>query len=199
ATLMKSPNDAESLRHTLQDNLRDIEKLDKLTGHLLEISRHDSRSISKVEVIELQSITEEALASFKKTITDKKLKVEAQTSSVRVRGESQGLHRLITIVLDNAIKYSQPKSRIELSLSKKNRQAIIVIKDEGLGIPASDLPHIFERFYRSKNVSANTKKTTGYGLGLPLAQEIVKRHGGSIIVHSKEHQGTSVHIKLPVA
>ena len=199
ASLMKAPNDAVSLRKTLQDNLTDIAKLDKLTSHLLEISRHDNRSVSKIEVIELQSLTQEVLASFKKRVLDNKLKVEVKTSPVRVRGESQGLHQLITIVLDNAIKYSKPKSKIQLSLSKKNRQAIIVIKDEGLGIPASDLPHIFERFYRSKNVSTNKKKTTGYGLGLPLAQEIVERHGGSIVVHSKEHKGTSVHIKLPLA
>jgi signal transduction histidine kinase len=199
ATLMKGPNDAALLRHTLKENLSDIEKLDKLTNHLLEISRHDSRSVSKLEVVELQSVTQEVLAGFKKSVLEKKLKVEAQTSPVQVRGESQGLHQLITIVLDNAIKYSRPKGRIKLSLTKKNRQAIIVIKDEGIGIPASDLPHIFERFYRSKNVSANKKKTSGYGLGLPLAQEIVQRHGGSIIVHSEEHKGTSVHIKLPVA
>jgi signal transduction histidine kinase len=199
ATLMKGPNDAVLLRHTLEGNLGDIEKLDALTDHLLEISRLDSKAVNKTEVIELESITQEVLETFNQRVLDKKLKLRVQTEPAQVKGESQGLHQLITIILDNAIKYSMPKGQINLTLSKNNKQAIIVITDEGIGIPSDDLPHIFERFYRSQNVSSNKKKAAGYGLGLPLAKDIVELHGGSIVVHSKEHKGVTVSITLPLA
>jgi signal transduction histidine kinase len=198
ATLMTSPDNAALLRRALKDNLVDIEKLDKLTDHLVEISRYDSKAAVAEEDVELGSIIKEVIRQFNRRIKDNGLKIKVETEPAQVHGDMHGLSQLITIILDNAIKYSNPKGQINVALLRKNRGAIITVKDHGIGIPAGDLPHIFERFYRSQNVNTNKKKSTGYGLGLPLAKDIVDIHGGTIVLHSKEHEGTTVTITLPV-
>lgn len=197
ATLMRGPNDAVMLRRALKDNLKDIKKLEKLTDHLIELSRRDSKAVIKTDIVDLEKIIQEAVLALSSRISDRKIKIYVKTEPTQVKGESQGLQQLIAIVLDNAIKYSDPKGQINLRLVNKGRQAIITIEDNGIGIPHDDLPHVFERFYRSKNINATKDKSNGYGLGLPLAKDIIELHGGQIVVQSKEHQGTTVNITLP--
>jgi signal transduction histidine kinase len=84
-----------------------------------------------------------------------------------------------------------------LSLGKVAEQARLIIRDTGPGIPAEDLPHIFERFYRAEK-SRTRGKTTGFGLGLSIAEWIVDKHGGRIEVDSKAMQGTTFCIWLPL-
>ena len=150
-------------------------------------------------MLDLEIITKEVVASFSSRTRDKQIKVNVKTQPALVKAEPQGLNQLIAIVLDNAIKYSNPKGQINLSLVNKRQRAIMTIEDDGIGIPPDDLPHIFERFYRSKNVSTAKDRPTGYGLGLPLAKDIVELNGGLIDVHSKEGQGTTVSITLPIS
>lgn len=199
ATLMLGSGDSALLRQTLKDNLKDIEKLEKLTEHLLDLSRHDSKATAKAEVLDVEKITKEVVSSLGPRIRHKKLKINLKTQSARVKAEPHGLNQLITIVLDNAIKYSHREGQISVNLINKGEQAIITIGDNGIGIPIDDLPHIFERFYRSKNINSTKDGSTGYGLGLPLAKDIVELSGGRIVVQSKEGQGTTVDITLPIA
>ena len=88
--------------------------------------------------------------------------------------------------------------RVALAITKDSKNAVITITDVGIGIPADDLPHIFESFYRAQTVAAEQHPAVGYGLGLPLAREIVEIHNGTISVRSKENEGTIVTIKLPL-
>ena len=198
ATLIRGPSDVVMLRRTLKDNLKDIENLEKLTDHLIDLSRRDSKTVTKTEMVDLESLTKEVVSSLGSRISDRKIKIFVKTEPAQIRGEAQGIQQLMTIVLDNAIKYSNPKNQINLRLVNKGKQAIITIEDNGIGIPQDDLPHIFERFYRSKNINETKDKSSGYGLGLPLAKDIVELHGGLIVVKSKEHQGTIVNITLPI-
>jgi signal transduction histidine kinase len=199
ATLMQKSPGSAVLRRTLQDNLRDIEKLEKLANHLLEISRYKNEVAPAREDINLETVIQEALRQLRQSIRANHLKVKVKSISVRVSGDQQGLTQLITIVLDNAIKYSQPKGVISVTLKSANKYATIKVEDEGIGIRAEDLPHIFERFYRAQNAVTKKKDVVGYGLGLSLAKEIAELHGGSIEVKSKENKGTALSIKLPLA
>jgi len=198
ATLMDERNDAAVLRRTLQDNLHDIEKLERLTDHLLEISRYKSKSAPAKEDIDIDSIIRDVLQQFRQPIRANRLKTSTDTTPVRITGDPQALRQLITIVLDNAIKYSQPKGSIAVALTKDSKNAIITITDVGIGIRADDLPHIFESFYRAQTVATKQHQAVGYGLGLPLAKEIVETHNGTISVQSQEAKGTVVTIKLPL-
>jgi signal transduction histidine kinase len=200
ATLMDDRNDAVMLRWTLQGNLHDIEKLEKLTNHLLEISRYKSKATPVWKDVELGTIIEDVLKQFRQPISASHIEITTDTKPVHLKGDPQALCQLVTIVLDNAIKYSPDKGSIRVVLTKANKQATLTIADTGMGIRAEDLPHIFESFYRSQKVATSEHKLpAGYGLGLPLAREIVEVHNGTIGVHSKENNGTVVTIKLPLS
>jgi len=199
ATLMDRRNNAVVLRRTLQANLLDIEKLEKLTNHLLEISRYKNRAAPAWEDINLDTTIQEVLKQFQQPILANRLRITLDTTAVHITGDQQALQQLIAIVLDNAIKYNQSKGSVRVALTNDNKYANITITDTGIGIRAEDLPHIFENFYRSPTAVSTKNKVVGYGLGLPLAKEIVELHNGTLAVQSKEHHGATVIIKLPLA
>ena len=101
------------------------------------------------------------------------------------------------ILMDNAIKYSPPGSRIYLRLSTQERYARLTVQDEGDGIPPESIPHIFERFYRTDQ--SRDRKTGGTGLGLSIARWIVERHEGWFEVVSRPGVGTRISFLLPLA
>lgn len=198
ATLMNSNSDVALLRRTLRDNLGDIDRLEKLTDHLVEISRYDSQVEATKKDVDLQALIDETVQQFNRRIKGSKLKIKVETRPIIIKADSYGLQQLITIILDNAAKYSRPRGQIKVRLLKKSKHVILTVEDNGIGIAKDDLPHIFERFYRSKKIAVNKKDTMGYGLGLPLARDIAALHNGSVTVQSKENEGTTVTVSLPI-
>jgi signal transduction histidine kinase len=105
------------------------------------------------------------------------------------------LVELSTILIENAIKYSGNSKSVEV---KTRGRGVLEVKDFGIGIPGTDLPHIFERFYRADS-SRSKEKIDGYGLGLSIAKSIVDKLGGKIRVESKPGRGTTFSVQLPSA
>ena len=120
-----------------------------------------------------------------------------EIDQVYVNGDRDRLKQVLINLVANAIQYTPQGGDIFLSLETIREQARIICRDTGPGIPAEDLPHIFERFYRAEK-SRTRGKTTGFGLGLSIANWIVERHGGRIEVNSREGRGTTFAIWLPV-
>jgi signal transduction histidine kinase len=116
---------------------------------------------------------------------------------VIVTGDRDRLKQVLINLVANAIQYTPQGGEVFLSIEKIGDQARIICRDTGPGIPAEDLPHIFDRFYRAEK-SRTRGKATGFGLGLSIANWIVEKHAGRIEVNSKEGQGTSFAIWLPV-
>jgi signal transduction histidine kinase len=119
---------------------------------------------------------------------------------VRVRGDEESLRQLMLILLDNAIKYTRPgkeerASRVIVSLERTDEQAVLHVRDTGIGIEPADLPHIFERFYRADRA----RSRQGTGLGLSIAQTLVERLGGRISVESTVGKGSTFSVWLPLA
>jgi signal transduction histidine kinase len=113
----------------------------------------------------------------------------ASSEGGRVLADPEWLQEVLLVLLSNAIKYSSRGGEVSL----RARGGAVVVEDEGIGISPTDLPHVFERFYRGKG------SAEGFGLGLPILKELVERMGGGVSIRSREGIGTSVEIELPEA
>ncbi len=113
---------------------------------------------------------------------------------LKVMGNKQLLYLAFTNILTNACKYSNNKP-VQVSIASTDNQVILLFKDQGIGIPESEIQFIYDPFFRA----TNTSHFEGYGIGLPLTRNIIKIHNGKLQVTSVLNQGTTVQIKLPLA
>jgi len=181
----------------LKSNLAEVDKMKYFTDNLLSLSRYESNGNDlSMEKTDLAEATKQAIERNIPQAKDKKIKVKEDLSEVTVKGNPQSLVELISILINNAIKYSPKEKSISLSLKKQKKHAVIVIKDEGIGIAEKDIPHIFDRFYRA-DTSRNKTKADGYGLGLSIAKSIVDVHKGEIKVESEVGKGSTFRVILP--
>lgn len=114
-------------------------------------------------------------------------------SRLTIRGNQQLLHLALANILSNACKYSSNKP-VKLSIATTDTELIIMVTDDGVGIPKEELPFIYDPFFRA----SNTNRFEGYGIGLPLTRNIIRLHHGKLTVHSEVNKGTSVEIRLPL-
>lgn len=114
--------------------------------------------------------------------------LETDKESLFVAADEERIKQLLTILLDNAIKYSE--KAIVLSAGTRNGRPFLSVRDKGIGIPEEHIPHLFERFYRADE--ARNRKTGGTGLGLSIAKQIADEHGIELSVKSKPGEGTDV-------
>jgi signal transduction histidine kinase len=196
-TLRKRQLDTAEAKKVIRSNLDEIIKLENLTDGLLKLSRKNGRDIVKQPVL-LQEIANEAMNRVIESAQAKSIKIDEEVPPVRVMADNQGLTQAVVILLDNAIKYSPDNSSIVIGGHRAAKYGVIRVTDKGPGIRATDLPHIFERFYRAD--SSRTKDgENGYGLGLAIAQKIVEQHGGEIQVQSEQGEGSTFSIRIPLA
>ena len=120
---------------------------------------------------------------------------ENAANEIVIVGDRAGLRAALTNILDNAIRYS-PRGKVEVSLKSEAGKMTLVVKDNGIAIKADDFPHIFDRFYRGKNAILLEPSETG--VGLYITKKIVELHKGTIDLASKEGQGTTVTVTLPL-
>jgi two-component system, OmpR family, sensor histidine kinase CiaH len=116
--------------------------------------------------------------------------------AIELVADRERLHQLVVILLDNALKYTPQDGSITLTCSKQANAVVIEVQDTGIGIPSEDLPHVFDRFFRSNK--ARSREDGGTGLGLAIAKWIVEKHGGKINVESTVGLGTRFYITIPV-
>jgi two-component system, OmpR family, sensor histidine kinase CiaH len=181
----------------LKSNLEEVGKLRALSDGLLRLAQESKVPIENTSV-SLDDIVSEALARTDKAAKAKKIVIENQTRDIALKGDSQSLIELLIILIDNAIKYSAGGSKVLISSNRRNKFARISIQDNGAGIAATDLPRIFERFYRA-DPSRSKNKAEGYGLGLAIAKKIADLHHGFIEVRSAPGKGSTFTISLPLA
>jgi signal transduction histidine kinase len=169
-----------------------------MTEGLLKLSTKNAGEFPKISV-DLKGVVKEAVARVLPMAKAKQIAIHHQNlASLKIKGDNDSLIELVTILLDNAIKYSDEHKSIDVSLNRGGRYAYLVIKDYGQGIKPKDLSHIFDRFYRA-DTSRSKNKTNGYGLGLSIAKSIVERHSGEISVNSRSGKGSTFKVRLPLA
>jgi signal transduction histidine kinase len=173
-------------------------RLTRLVGGLLLLVQAESGNVSlNIRPVELDTLLLEVFQEMK-VLAGEKIKLHlTEIDQIQVNGDRDRLKQVLLNLVGNAIQYTPQGGDVFLSLGKVAEQARLIIRDTGPGIPPEDLPHIFERFYRAEKARTRSK-TTGFGLGLSIAQWIVDKHGGRIEVDSKEIQGTTFCIWLPL-
>ena len=191
---------AAEAREILTSNLEEIEKLDSLTNALLRLARSQQQpDVGSLPVVEIDDSFKAALARIDDQSQERKIRLDVpEAIPFKVHGDVGQLTELFVVLLDNAIKYSPEKSTITVKATKSGDSIAIEIKDKGIGIKPEDLPHIFERFYRADQ-SRNKNIASGYGLGLSLAESIMKAHDGVIKVASNPGKGTTFILEFPAA
>ncbi|MCL5795586.1 MAG: HAMP domain-containing histidine kinase [Patescibacteria group bacterium] len=181
----------------LASNLEEISKLESLSNALLKLARYEERPKTQFSKISLSDVVAEAYEKLEKIATHKSIKFKNNLQNIYVIGDRESLVELFIIFIDNAIKYSPKSAIVNIDIVKEGSWVIIKIKDRGIGIKSSDLPYIFNRFYRADS-SRSKEKIQGYGLGLSIAKQIVDLHNGTIGVFSKPGKGTEFRIKIPI-
>lgn len=183
------------LEKLLSSNLEEVGRLQGLADRLLQLARQETKANLEFNHLSLAEIADYAISNVSAQATKKKISLSNEIGEHTVFGNYEYLTDLFTILLDNAVKYSRTSGNVELT-AKGTRQVTVSIKDDGAGIRASDLPHVFDRFYRS-DTSRSKQGVDGYGLGLAIAKQIVELHGGSISLQSQPQKGTVATITLP--
>jgi len=181
----------------LKSNLEEINKLESLSSSLLKLARADVKAANNFTIIDLEETIAEAYNKVEKIAKKKSISFKTDLKALKILGDQISLTELFVILLDNAIKYSHEKSKIYIEMANANKRVVIKIKDLGIGIKASDLPYIFNRFYRADSSRSKTH-VPGFGLGLALAKEIIDYHHGTINVKSEPNKGTEFTISFPL-
>ncbi|WP_319422778.1 sensor histidine kinase [Pleurocapsa sp. FMAR1] len=197
--LLTPAEDTIQPRQRLANVVTQSKYMSDLITNLLFLARHQGKlkpqDVGKFDVAKLLN----SLAIEYQTFAIDKgivFNSDIPTKPVEIYGDLDLLQQAVRNLLDNAIKYTHSGGMVALSLLVKHRQIfLITVKDTGIGIPASDLPYIFDRFYRVDK--ARTRQTGGFGLGLAIAQQIIQAHDGKITVESELGQGTAFQICLP--
>jgi signal transduction histidine kinase len=178
--------------------LESVERLSKLINDVLDLTTGDTRGVAiEKERVDLAGLCRAAADTVKHRAAEKsqKLEVDISPSTGHVFGDARRLRESIEHVLQNAIAYTDRRGRISLTAEGNATEATIRISDNGSGIDEKDLPRVFNRFDRV--AEAGVRGEAALGLGLPLTQQFVEAHGGSVELHSKKGEGTTVTLLVP--
>ena len=189
----------EHYQETLQIILSEAEKLDKKIKALLMIAQTGfDGKIQKMDKIRMDQLLWDVIETATRINSKNNIFMDISMlpenpKKLKVQGNEQLLHLAMANIINNACKYSNFQ-QVTVSLGATDTHVYIIIKDKGIGIPASEFDKIYDPFFRA----SNTKNYEGYGIGLPLARNIIKIHNGELIIDSKENIGTTVQISFPI-
>lgn len=197
---LRDDDHPDEWKQALSQILAEVERTSHLVENLLLLARADSGQAELQRTpVDLARVVDEACLQSKPLAQAQDLSLTCLIADgpVRVMGDSQALRRLLLILIDNAVKFTPAKGRIEVHLESDRREAVVTVHDTGCGVPETELPLIFERFYRVDK--ARQRDTGGAGLGLAIARWIVQSHYGTIKVESKAGEGATFRITFRIA
>ncbi|KIX11952.1 hypothetical protein X474_21720 [Dethiosulfatarculus sandiegensis] len=176
---------------------RNLEKLEKQINNLLDLARlsHGREQVQMVKV-DLAALLHNEIENLKPMAAENKVALLVKRpEKLVVNGNAEKLIQLVDNLLLNAIKYNKEGGEVQALLQQKEQKAVLMIRDTGVGINREDIAHIFNRFYRSQEVSGSGR-LEGLGIGLSLVQEIVKLHKGNVHVDSTKGKGTTFTVEI---
>jgi signal transduction histidine kinase len=193
--MLEDEENEEVRKEFLKDMKAQTNRLESLAKTLLDLSRLDANAVTfRLEEVDLEDLLHELRRDF--AYTGRQINIHAEEDIPPVNTDPIQLHRMLAILLDNALKYSggpEGTEPVDIDLNSENGHALVSVRDRGCGIPESEIPHIFDRFYRAQGSS----RADGTGLGLALAGEISQHLGGDIRVESEPNRGSVFSVELP--
>ncbi len=200
-TLLEEGNDLspEARQRFLLKIHRNVVRLNTLLEDLLTLSRMEGKASALVpEPISLNALIGDVCENF----ADRKpagclLDMQLEPDLPILLLDPLRITQVLENLLDNAARHAKGMKTLRIRTAIKGNAAVCAVEDDGCGIPATDLPHIFERFYRVDK--GRSRELGGTGLGLSIVKHIILQHGGRIFVHSREGHGTSMGFELPLA
>ena len=168
----------------------------RLTDDLLKLSRTTKDELSTTfTVVDVNEIVRDLATTIDHTARDADIHLTLHTGApLRVRGSVELLSRAVGNVFDNALKFSRPGGTITISTTTEGGTVLIRIADDGIGMTPAELSQAFDRFWRADM----SRTTPGHGLGLALTQQIMNAHDGTVTLESRQGQGSTVTLKLPL-
>ncbi len=180
---------------SVDDIISETDRLSGLVGQMLKLAGADSGERLALADVDLQALAADVGRQMRVLADAKDIAVRvADGAPARVRGDELLLRELVSILVDNAVKYSDSGASVDVSVGRRDGRLQLQVADSGRGIPPEALPHIFERFYRVDK--ARSREMGGSGLGLAIAKWIVETHNGTIAIDSAVGQGTRVTVSL---
>ncbi|WP_432666500.1 ATP-binding protein [Wukongibacter baidiensis] len=194
--------DNEELNEIVDDVVEEANNMKELVKKLLFLARSDSGSVLiKSNVVDMTTIIDGNIRKYEQLCMDKGITLKSKVQDdLKLYGDKKLLDSVVSILIDNAIKYNNPNGYVEVEAKSvaigKKHFVEVSVKDNGIGIKSSHIDKIFERFHR-QDIS-RSKRIQGYGLGLSIAETIVKSHGGTIKVDSEENVGSTFTFTIAV-
>lgn len=195
---LRGDRSQQEYRALLERNLGELDRLGQTVSDLLAVARAEAgQLVLKRRPEDLVELTRDAVESTRALADERGIAIEFQADG-EITAEVDPTHflRLLINLLDNAIKYNRSNGRVDVSMKTLDGWALISITDTGPGIPAGELPHIFDRFYRGQG--EHSESIGGTGLGLGLANGVVVAHGGRLTVESQPGEGCTFRVWLPL-
>ena len=192
--------DKDTRNEFLMDIDKEIDRLSRVVTDLLTLAHIDSNKLTlKREMIYLADVVQESIDRLEPMAGRKNQKVTFSIEDeCEMFADAGKLEQVSYNLIGNAVKYTPEGGEIRIVLARSGRNAVLTVRDNGIGIPAEDLPHIFDRFYRVDKARTRTGDEGGTGLGLSIVRQIVRLHAGTVTVSSEAGKGTVFTVTLPL-
>jgi signal transduction histidine kinase len=177
------------------------DRLIRLVNDLLLLSRADAQVLTlRLDRVDLREVASATAGELELAAEARGVSIQVGGEAARVNGDPDRLRQIFINLLDNAVRYTPPGSQVTVRVGCDGDRAVASVHDCGPGIPAGDLPHVFERFYRGDRSRRRPDDgSSGAGLGLAIVQALVAAHGGTVTIESSESAGTTIRFALPAA
>lgn len=197
ADVAKRQSNSEDERNKYLNIIQEeAQRLSQLLKDLFQLAQLDQHTfLIQKQKIELYTYLKNIVEHFDLALKEKDIRLDFNCpKGIEFNIDPERFQQVVVNLLDNALKYSDDETEISLSVEKLPKRVNIVFKDQGIGIPSTDLPYVFDKLYRVEK--SRSRKSGGHGLGLSIVKEIVEAHGGKVTIESKLGQGTTVKISL---
>ncbi len=197
AEALTGEDEPELLQRLAEKMVNEAHRMGRTIEDLLELSRIELGESPHRDVVSLGTVTAEAVERVRHLADSRDIRIAVSEPSRRLNavGDRRQLVSAVANLVENGVKYSDAGSTVEVSARTDGNWVDIVVRDQGIGIPARDLDRIFERFYRVDR--ARSRETGGTGLGLAIVRHVATNHGGSVSVASQEGAGSTFTLRIP--